>query len=82
MMGLTPRQRACLDAVRAFQAEHGMMPTLEELKVLLGLKSRSNVSGLLDRLVQRGAIKRIRGRARAIDLFACPHCGRELRRAK
>ncbi|HUO93392.1 MAG TPA: hypothetical protein VMU22_10745 [Rhizomicrobium sp.] len=82
MMGLTRRQQACLDAVRAFQAEHGVMPTLEELKLLLGMKSRSNVSGMLNRLEQRGAIKRMHGRARAIDLLACPRCGKELRRPK
>jgi len=82
MMGLTRRQRACLDAVRAFQTEHGVMPTLEELRIVLGLKSRSNVSGILDRLAQRGALKRMRGRARAIDLLPCPHCGRKMLRAK
>ena len=81
MMGLTRRQRACLEAVRAFHARTGSMPSCEELRKELGLSSRSAASRLLDRLEHRGAIKRIHGCARAIAIrrTACPHCGKDLR---
>lgn len=80
MMGLTKRQRACLDAVAAHQAETGTMPTVEELRVALDLASKSAASRLLLRLERRGAIKRIHGCARAIAIKhqSCPHCGKEL----
>jgi SOS-response transcriptional repressor LexA len=57
------------------------MPSCEELRVALGLASRSAASKLLDRLEHRGAIKRIPGCARAIAIKnrKCPHCGKELK---
>jgi SOS-response transcriptional repressor LexA len=81
MMGLTRRQRVCLDAVRAFHARTGAMPSCEDLRVELGLSSRSAVSTMLDRLEHRGAIKRIHGCARAIAIKRnrCPKCGHEVK---
>lgn len=81
MMGLTKRQRACLEAVKAFHARTGQMPSCEDLRKELGLASRSAASRLLDRLEHRGAIKRIPGCARAIAIRRrrCPKCGHELK---
>ena len=81
MMGLTKRQRACLDAVKAFQARTGQMPSCRDLCIELGLSSRSAASRLLDRLEHRGAIKRIHGCARAIVIKRqrCPKCGYEFK---
>ena len=81
MMGLTRRQRACLDAVAAHQKATGTMPTVEELRLALGLTSKSAASRLLLRLEHRGAIKRIHGCARAIAIkrAVCPHCGKDVR---
>jgi repressor LexA len=80
MMGITPRQQDCLDALRAFRDRFRRMPTLEELGAELGIGSRSAVSAHLKRLEQRGYLKRIPGAARAIKLSKskCPHCGGEL----
>jgi len=81
MTGLTRRQRACLETLKLFQQEHGVMPTVEELRRLLGLTSKSAASRLLLRMEERGAIRRVHGCARAITIRrpACPHCGHELR---
>jgi SOS-response transcriptional repressor LexA len=81
MMGLTPQQRACLDAIEAYNERSGTMPTLEELRVDLGLPGRSAVARLLAQLEDRGAIVRLRHRARAIFVVhqACPHCGADVR---
>lgn len=81
MMGLTARQKACLDAIKAHQARTGGMPSIEDLRIALGLASKSGVSRLLLRLEHRGAIKRIHGCARAIALKRqrCPHCGKDVR---
>jgi repressor LexA len=78
--GLTPRQRACLDAIGTHREGTGSMPSISELQTILGIPSRSAVHRLLVQLEARGAIKRRAGRARAIRLVAaaCPHCGGEL----
>jgi SOS-response transcriptional repressor LexA len=78
MNGLTRRQRACLEAVRAFEARNGTMPSVEELRGLLGLTSKSAAAGLLHRLALRGAIRRVPGRARSFEIPFCPHCGKAL----
>jgi repressor LexA len=77
MIGLTPRQRRCLDAIQAFQTKTGTMPSIEELRAILGLASKSAVSQIISRLVERGAVRRVAGRARAIAIATprCPHCG-------
>ena len=78
--GLTPHQRACLNAIRTHHGGTGSMPSISELQTALGISSRSAVHRLLVQLEARGAIKRRAHRARAIRLMAdtCPHCGGEL----
>jgi len=78
-VGLTPRQQECLAAIKRHVREQGTMPRLADLAEALGLSSRSAVHGLLMDLEERGAIRRLRGRPRAIRIAsACPHCGGEL----
>jgi repressor LexA len=80
-LGLTPRQNACLAAIRAHRDEEGTMPSLSELQTRLQLASRSGVHRLLTQLEMRGAIRRASGRARAIQIATatCPHCGGDVR---
>lgn len=73
MMGLTAKQSELLDLLRARVGDGmGMMPTLDELREALGLKAKSGVIRLLDALEERGAIRRLRNRARAIELLDRP----------
>lgn len=51
------------------------MPTCEEMRVGLGLPSKSGVVRLLDGLEERGAIRRLRYRFRGIELVAAPAQG-------
>lgn len=81
MMGLTEMQGRCLDVIRAGIAGAGRAPSFDEMKVALGINSKSGVKRLVDGLVERGAIVRLPGRARAIEIVgpkACPHCGGKL----
>jgi SOS-response transcriptional repressor LexA len=75
--GLTPRQNACLNAIRSHRTATGAMPSISDLQGLLGRPSKTAVHRLLCQLECRGAIKRARGRARAIRIIddLCPHCG-------
>lgn len=68
MMRLTERQQKCLDFLRSYHAEKGVMPTLREIGDGCGLRSKSNVHRTLDRLVERGHIRRAPGKARSIEI--------------
>lgn len=67
--GLTLRQAECLDAIKAYQDAHGVAPTVRGLMAELGIASTSGVMRLLDALEERGCIKRLQGRARAITII-------------
>ena len=84
MMGLTERQQACLDAIKAHYERSGQMPSLEELRKTLGLGSASGAWRLLSQLERRGAIKRIPNMSRGIAFKKeiCPHCGNALQESR
>lgn len=68
MIGLTHKQRDCLAFIRAYMDEHESSPSFEEIREGLGLTSKSGVHRLIDALVERGHIRRIPSRARAIEI--------------
>jgi SOS-response transcriptional repressor LexA len=69
MIGLTKRQGELLAFLTEYVAEHAIAPTVEEMCVALGLTSKSVVSRMLDALQERGRIRRIKHRARAIEII-------------
>lgn len=78
-IGLTARQTDCLGFLRSYSGEHGRMPTYRLMAGAIGVTSINTVSQLLHGLEARGAIRRMHGRARAIEIIKphiCPHCGR------
>jgi repressor LexA len=67
---LTARQRDCLRFIETFQAENdGASPTFDEIRGALGLAGKSGVFRLLDGLEERGFIRRLPNRVRAIELI-------------
>lgn len=68
-MGLTPRQQECLAYLRRHIAENGQAPTLRELMQGVGISSLGRVHELLSALEERGAIRRLHGRSRAIEII-------------
>jgi repressor LexA len=82
-MGLTGKQRACLDAIEAHLARTRTMPSVEDLRLALGFTSKAGVLRLLRQLEERGRIARLPQRARAIRLLrveACPYCAERFAR--
>lgn len=71
-VGLTRRQASALTFMRSYFAEHGVMPSYAETREALGLASSSGVSQVIAGLVERGHIKRLPGRARAITFVRGP----------
>jgi len=62
---LTPRQRAVLDWIKRFIAEHGMPPTVREIGGAFQIKS-SSAFYLLKELERKGAVERGRMGARSL----------------
>jgi repressor LexA len=68
MIPLTERQQALL---RFLQSQH-TCPSFEQMRVALGLNSKSGVHRLVESLERRGYIRRVVGLARAIELVEKP----------
>lgn len=71
MRGLTADQSRCLASIRRLTKD-GVAPSYRELQADLGLSSPSKISRLVQCLVERGAITRVRGAARSIAAVEAP----------
>ncbi|MFH1601644.1 MAG: transcriptional repressor LexA [Candidatus Shapirobacteria bacterium] len=58
---LTSKQKTVLSLIKDQVSKNGVMPTLEELRVLLGLSSVSSVQRHTDALKEKGYLKNARG---------------------
>lgn len=63
------RQRQILDFINNYIEKHGCAPTLVEIAKVLGVKSLATVHEHLQRLEQKGLIKRSGGLIRGIELI-------------
>jgi SOS-response transcriptional repressor LexA len=69
MIGLTPRQNELLSFISKFAETHnGAMPTFREMSRGTGITSMDSVCRNIRGLEQRGAIRRLKQRPRAIEL--------------
>src|SRR3546814_19220337 len=67
---MTARQLETLAYIDAYQqASGGVSPSFAEIRDRLGLEARSGVFRLVDALEERGHIRRLRHRARAIEVI-------------
>ena len=68
MIGLTKRQQETVAFIRTFRDSNGVMPSYSDIASGLGTSSRGNIKRVMDVLVERGAIRRLSNRSRAIEL--------------
>lgn len=68
-MGLTEMQYKCLDIIETYIADTGRPPSFDEMTEGLGLKSKSGVHRIVAGLEERGRIRRLPNRARAIEVL-------------
>ena len=67
---LTARQHDLFAFLRDYQREHdGVSPTFEEMAKGLQLKGKSGIHAMLEKLEERGLIRRLRHSARAIEIL-------------
>lgn len=69
---LTRKQQELLVYLDARLRDGGVSPSFEEMKDALGLKSKSGVHRLVEALEERGFIRRLPNRARALEVLRGP----------
>jgi repressor LexA len=69
---LTRKQQELLLYIDAKLKEGGVSPSFEEMKDALDLKSKSGVHRLISALEERGFIRRLPNRARALEVLKMP----------
>lgn len=69
---LTEKQRTLLVFIHDCLNERGVSPSFDEMKDALGLKSKSGIHRLITALEERGFLKRLPHRARALEVTRLP----------
>jgi repressor LexA len=67
---LTAKQKKVYTAIETYINQNGIPPTVREIGELVGEKTPGAVQGILNRLEQKGVIKRQLGAARSIQLVS------------
>ena len=78
---LTTKQKELLVFINARLQETGVPPSFDEMKEALALQSKSGVHRLIIALEERGFIRRLPHRARAIEIIKLPEAMAEGRRS-
>ncbi len=69
---LTKKQHELLMYINRCLRRHGVSPSFDEMKDALGLKSKSGIHRLITGLEERGFIRRLPHRARALEVLRLP----------
>lgn len=69
-VGLTPAQHNCLLFIAGYlKATGGVSPSFEEIRVALGMASKSGPHRLVSQLEKRGYLRRLPGSSRSLMLL-------------
>jgi repressor LexA len=80
--GLTPRQRKILDMIQVAVETQGYPPSVREICDAVGLTSPSSVAYQLKALQQKGFIRRVPNRTRALEIVPSPGAAAVRRKPK
>ena len=69
---LTRKQHELLTYIHQHLDEHGISPSFDEMKEALSLKSKSGIHRLITGLEERGFIRRLAHKARALEVLKLP----------
>ena len=78
---LTQKQSELLAFLTSHMAEHDVPPSFDEMRDALGLASQSGIHRLVSGLEERGYIRRLANRARAIEILRPAAAGQTIARA-
>ena len=79
---LTRKQFELLRFIHERLKEAGVPPSFDEMKDALDLRSKSGIHRLITALEERGFIRRLPNRARAIEVIKLPELGRPRHRRR
>lgn len=79
---MTPRQHQLLRFIHSYVTRYGISPSFDEMRDALNLKSKSGIHRLISALEERGYIRRLPHRARAIELLRAPPTAVEVAKAE
>ena len=69
---MTQKQRELLEFIQKRMDRDGVPPSFDEMRLALDLKSKSGIHRLITALEERGFIRRLAHRARAIEIVKLP----------
>ena len=69
---LTKKQIQLLEFIQSRMARDGVPPSFDEMKLALDLRSKSGIHRLVTALEERGFIRRLPHRARALEIVRLP----------
>src|SRR5512145_1091903 len=69
---LTPKQKELLMFIHERLKESGVPPSFDEMKEALDLRSKSGIHRLITALEERGFIRRLAHKARALEVLRLP----------
>lgn len=69
---ITSRQNEVLSLISEHIRLNGVAPTIDELRDRMGLKSKASIHRMIASLEERGFIRRLHHRARAIEVIKMP----------
>jgi len=78
---LTGKQHQLLSYLIDYQAEKDITPSFDEMRAAIGLASKSGIHRLVSALEERGYIRKLPNRARAIEILRHPGNGPEAYKA-
>ena len=73
---LTAKQHELLHFIQERLDTSGISPSFEEMKEALGLKSKSGIHRLISALEERGFLRRLPNRARALEVLKVPEAAK------
>lgn len=69
---LTKRQHDLLMYINGYITDHGISPSYDDMRDGLDLRSKSGIHRLISALVERGFLRRMENRARALEVLKLP----------
>ncbi|HEY1095757.1 MAG TPA: transcriptional repressor LexA [Alphaproteobacteria bacterium] len=69
---LTPKQQQLFDFIDKKVTETGVSPSFDEMREAVGLKSKSGIHRLVQSLSERGFVRQLKNKARALEVVRRP----------
>lgn len=66
--GLTKKQLKCFNFIKSYLKKKNLSPSYDEIRKAVGLLSKNSVYNLVNQLIERGYIIKLKGRNRSLSI--------------